>query len=114
MCSPLISLSVAVRCFYGESDVDCSKPMRPGTRAKGECKPSYNQIRPPPYREIICRDDGQWSDELFYCQPGKNLVFLNVHNVSLMKLNETACINNLKIYVSTSREKITTYLNITV
>ena len=63
MCSPLASLSVAVRCFNREGKVDCSKPMRAGTRAKGECKSAYTQIRPTPYTEIFCRDNGQWSYE---------------------------------------------------
>ena len=75
MCSPLVSLSVAVTCFNAEGYIDCNKLMHPGTRAKVECKPSYTQIRPPPYTEIICRESGQWSDELFNCRPGKNLVF---------------------------------------
>ena len=75
MCSPLVSLSVGVKCFNGKDDVDCSKPMPPGTRAEGECKPFYTQIRPPQYTEIVCKENGQWSYELFDCAPGKNLVF---------------------------------------
>ena len=74
MCSPLVSLSVDVTCFTGEREVDCSKPMQPGTRAKGKCKPSYSKIQPHPHTEIICRDNGKWSDELFYSRPGKYLV----------------------------------------
>ena len=84
MCSPLVSLSAAVRCFNAGGDIDCTKSMRPGTRATGECKPSYTQTRPFSYTEIICLGNGQWSDALFYCQPGKYLVFWNFPNVSLM------------------------------
>ena len=71
MCSSLASSSVAVRCYTRIGDVDCSKPMCPGTRAKVDCKLFYTQVQPPPYSEIICRHNGEWSDELFYCQPGK-------------------------------------------
>lgn len=69
MCPSLVSLSVDVECFYQGDSIDCSKPMRPGTRARGKCKPSYVEIRRPPYKEIFCRENGQWSYELFYCDP---------------------------------------------
>ena len=73
LCPPLVSLNVYIRCFNGDKDIDCSKPMRLGTRAKGECKPFSTQIRPLPYTDIFCTNDGQWSGELLECLPGKTL-----------------------------------------
>ena len=94
MCSPLVSLSVAIRCFNKDDDTDCSMPVRPGTRAKAECKQSYTPIKTHRYIDLLCRDDGQWNYDLFYCQPGKTLMFQNFVNVSLAKPNEIACIQD--------------------
>ena len=59
----------------GDGDIDCNKPMRPGTRANVECKPSYTHIGATSYSEIICGDNGQWSEGLFSCHRGKNVMF---------------------------------------
>ena len=47
--------------------------MRPGTRANVECKPSYTHIGATSYSEIICGENGQWSEGLFSCHRGKNV-----------------------------------------
>lgn len=75
MCSPLVSLSVDVKCVYEESIVDCNKPMKPGTRARGQCKPLYTTKNYSPSAELICQENGQWNDNLFFCDPGKLLSF---------------------------------------
>ena len=72
MCSALVSsLTVDTRCVNKGGEVDCTKPMRPGTRARVKCKPSYITTSPYTHKEIFCTDQGQWSGELLYCEPGK-------------------------------------------
>lgn len=96
MCSPLVSLTITITCFNEEGEVDCTKHMLRGTRAKGECKPFYKHIVSPLYTEVVCDSSGQWSYPLFECQPGKNLAFCYFSNVSLIETNEIACIINSK------------------
>ncbi|KAG8320995.1 hypothetical protein J6590_055827 [Homalodisca vitripennis] len=74
LCPPLESDSVYPRCMYGNTRVDCSKPMLPDTTAVYQCRPSYSEYPSLTAagvykRTLTCRQNGRWSNTLPECEP---------------------------------------------
>lgn len=84
-CPPLESDSVFATCQFGLTQVNCSKPMLPGTTATYQCKPSHKEYssltEAGVYKRILtCKPDGHWSHPLYECIPGME-IFTN-YNLS--------------------------------
>lgn len=71
MCPPLVSNDLQFECNSDGVSVNCSTPMKNGTRAVPKCKPTHqlpNGIELTP-TVLICLSDGKWDGQLFKCVP---------------------------------------------
>uniref|UniRef100_A0A1B6LJ57 Sushi domain-containing protein n=1 Tax=Graphocephala atropunctata TaxID=36148 RepID=A0A1B6LJ57_9HEMI len=74
-CLPLESKTQKFRCFYRSEEVNCSKPVMPGTIASHRCRELWSRDPQDTARLPTCTADGQWTYQPPSCQPscGKSL-----------------------------------------
>lgn len=78
MCPPLVSSDLQFECNSDGVSVNCSIPMKNGTRAVPKCKPTHqlpNGIELTP-TVLICLSDGKWDGQLFKCVPCNYCILL--------------------------------------
>lgn len=51
--------------------MDCEGTLVAGTTVRPRCKPQHHEEYPVYYRDITCQADGEWTNPLFSCAPGK-------------------------------------------
>lgn len=66
LCRPLMPSDMDVQCQYEGGNIDCSKPAPVATEATTLCRQGYQSIDK---ARIVCREDGEWSDDLGKCVP---------------------------------------------
>lgn len=52
--------------------VNCSNTLLAGTEVQPqECEPPFHQSFRPDYRILTCKENGEWDNILFKCNPGQ-------------------------------------------
>ena len=69
-CPRLNPVNVDLTCHRAGKEIDCNDQMFRGTSVRPRCKPQYRSERNIDYRELKCREDGEWDNELFECVTG--------------------------------------------
>lgn len=77
-CRPLKPINVDLSCSRNGRPVDCDSPVRPNTVVRPRCKPFY-KVEQVSYRDLSCQEDGEWTNPLFSCVPGKKHKIRNTY-----------------------------------
>lgn len=76
--------------------MDCEGTLVAGTTVRPRCKPQHHEEYPVYYRDITCQADGEWTNPLFSCAPGKmhenngNTINIYVYNPVVILSSEDA------------------------
>lgn len=88
MCPPVIDDSLQFQCTFNGENVDCSKPMKNGTKIIPYCKVTHQLASGLAYPPTVltCLPDGRW-DRLFHsCVPSTLHGILNTYQYDLYNL----------------------------
>lgn len=73
ICSKLQPKNVNLTCTYNNQSTDCASELVEGTKVAISCLRGYKPKYAKAYQYIECQDDGEWSNELYECIPGRYL-----------------------------------------
>ncbi|XP_014277395.1 mannan-binding lectin serine protease 2 [Halyomorpha halys] len=71
-CEGLSSNRMNLECFYGNSKVDCGRPVTVGTELRAKCKDNYQpEVPSKAFKITQCLPNRTWAKELYKCIPKK-------------------------------------------
>jgi hypothetical protein len=73
-CPTLRPVNLEFSCHRGNMLVDCNNQIMNGTEIRFRCQPLHREERKVNYREIMCRENGEWNRELPKCMIGNEIV----------------------------------------
>lgn len=86
-CKALSTASINAECTYDDEWVSCDSPVLPRTRAKLDCRNSYQRESSLLSRRrdrVRCNENGQWEPEPIRCVPGLLTINIYLNNTKLM------------------------------
>ncbi len=101
ICKKLKPRNVDLTCVRKGVTVDCDADLLAGTVVRPRCKPQHHEESSVHYRDMTCDADGDWSDQLFVCVPGKKKKHHHRDNINIYVINPVIVLNpqSLKEYL---------------